>query len=209
MKISKLIIVFVLLFLIPMSSPSIAAKAVYSLAKKRLQSSDFSDVDYIFICSSSPDLNAKAVSDFYSQHYPENKHVEVFDGIALEKIDESKKYLLTSFGIKPFNQSNIDCLEGFPEFPKRWIEHIGKQNDRVGTVFDHWKNDPIKKHIAPIQQASMYRFSDDKQILFTSSISLKSSPSFFCTSLADAFLIEHDLANCKLKSGDSGAIEKE
>ncbi len=192
-----------------MSSPSIAAKAVHSLAKKSVQSSDFSDVDYIFVCSSFPGLNAKSVSDFYSQHYPENKHVEVFDGIALEKIDESKKYLLTSFGVKPLTQFNFDCLEAFPEFPKKWIEHIGNQNERVGTVFDHWKNDPIKKHIAPSKQSIFYASSNDKQILFTSSISINSNQYFLCDSLTGAFLIRHDLANCKLKSGDSGAIEKE
>ena len=171
----------VLLVLLLTSGPSYS-----ELRSKKI---DISDIDYIFVCSTFPGLDSTSVLEFYSAQFGNSGKAKISDGVSIEELGSEKKYLLISFGIRPLDRSNSDCLKDFPNIPKEWINSIIDQSGAIGTVPDFLKKQPLGKHYNPVERTTRYFYGDD--IFLFSSISIEGGRYFACTSLYSVFQIDY------------------
>ena len=166
---------------------------------------DYSHLDYIFICSTFPAINARTVSYFYTKNFEKSRKIKFLDGPPIEKIESNKYYLIVTFSAAPVSQKIIDCLKSLPEISRKWISEIKNQSDEIGTVPDYLRNLPNGGAFGRIQKSTTFRHTDHPNIFLSSTIALDSRKYNVCSFLATAFIIDHDSPRSELKCYTSEA----
>ena len=140
--------------------------------------------DYIFVCSSFGGLDASLVSSFYAEVFDDDTPV-IVDGVPITTIEPAKSYVLMSFGTKPLSHYNFACLRQFSALEDDWLDRIGEQDAKVGTMPEELKDLAFSAYAEPVTSITS-RFSSEKAYL-VSYISTHEGEELRCDALTLAF----------------------